>query len=127
MFSIIILRFYVIFHCSVDEKPTLEELLYFPTVSGATINITEKVGTDYTDLGIFLLKDEDGVKVEQIKSDCRDKSAAIVREILTRWVRGQGRKPVTWKTLIEVLNIIKLSELASSIQTALSSQQSSSQ
>ena len=110
----------------VDEKPKLHELLSFSTVSGVTINITEKVGTDYTDLGILLLEDEDGAKVEQIKSDCRDKSAAIVREILMRWVRGQGRQPVTWKTLIEVLNTIKLTELASSIQTALSSQQSSS-
>ena len=95
-------------------------------MTGATINITEKVGTDYTDFGIFLLEDKDGAKVEQIKSDCREKAAAIVREILSQWVRGQGRQPVTWKTLIEVLNIIKLTELASSIQTALSSQQSSS-
>ena len=126
MFSIIILRFYVIFHCSVDEKPTLQELLHFPTVSGDTINITEKVGKKYADLGIFLLEDNDETIVDQIVSNCRGQASDIIREILKRWVRGQGRQPVTWKTLIEVLNIIKLTELASSIQTALSSQQSSS-
>ena len=110
----------------VDEKPTLRELLHFSTVTGVTINITEKVGADYADLGIFLLEDDDETIVDQIVSNCRGQSSDIIREILKRWVRGQGRQPVTWKTLIEVLKIIKLTELASSIQTALSSQQSSS-
>ena len=113
-------------HFSAGEKPTLTELLSFETVSGATVDITEKVGTEYAKLGLWLLEDKDGSKIEQIESDCHYKSAVIIRKILTRWVRGEGKQPVTWKTLIEVLNIIKLTELASSIQTALSSQQSSS-
>ena len=35
--------------------------------------------------------------------------------ILQEWIGGRGAKPVKWQTLVEVLNDIKLTELAHDI------------
>ena len=77
------------------------------------------MGTEYEMLGIILLKDKDGSTVAQIVSDCHYQSAAIVRKILTVWVQGGGKQPVTWKTLTDTLKVIGLIELASDIEQAL--------
>ena len=103
----------------IDEIPKLPELLTFKTITGDIINITKKVGTNYKMLGIILLEDGDGSTVNQIVSDCQRQSAAIVLEILTVWVQGGGKRPVTWKTLTDTLKVIELIELASDIEQAL--------
>ena len=78
------------------------------------------MGTKFVDLGLKLLDDDDdGTLVDQIKADCHHKSANIVAEIFTRWVRGKGKKPVTWRTLKQVLSSIGLTELACSIEQSL--------
>ena len=90
------------------------------------MDIIEMVGTEYTGLGLWLLEDDYGYKLEQIESDCHNISADIVVKILLEWIHGRRRQPVTWKTLIEVLNIVGFTELASTIQASLASRQSSS-
>ena len=77
------------------------------------------MGTNFDRLGTILLEDEDGATVNQIVSDCQRQSAAIVFKILTVWVQGGGKRPVTWKTLTDTLNDIGLIELASDIEQAL--------
>ena len=103
-----------------DESPTLTELLSFPTntASGA-IDITEKVGTKYIKLGLILLQDDDGSVMDQIISQYQLNATNIVLEILKRWIRGRGKQPVTWNTLIDTLRTIGLTELASSIHDFL--------
>ena len=54
------------------------------------------------------------------------KAEEINQAILTRWLQGQGKQPVTWSTLIDVLNDIGLSELTQMIQEGLSSSETSS-
>ena len=44
---------------------------------------------------------------------------AINQEILTRWLQGQGKKPVSWSTLTDVLKEVELSELSQMIQESL--------
>ena len=77
------------------------------------------MGTKFVDLGLNLLNDDDGTLVDQIKADCHYKSANIVAEISTRWVRGTGKQPVTWRTLTQALSSIGLTKLASSIEQSL--------
>ena len=77
------------------------------------------MGTNFDRLGINLLEDGDGSTVAQIVSDCQRQSAAIVLKIVTVWVQGGGKRPVTWKTLTDTLKVIGLIELASDIEQAL--------
>ena len=101
------------------EKPTLPKLLKFCIDTGANINIFRRIGTHYTDLGVMLLNDEDGSIVESITSQFHENASNISREILMRWIRGEGLQPVTWRTLIDTLQDIGLTELATCIDKSL--------
>lgn len=103
---------------SPDAKPTLPQLLCFHTKTGATLDITQKVGTRYTALGLLLLNDKDGSVVTAIISQHQLNAANIVLEILMRWVRGEGKEP-TWRTLVGTLRDIGLHELATCIDESL--------
>ena len=104
---------------SAAQGPTLPQLISLPTRTGETINIMQRVGTQHDELGYILLNDRDGSLVDQITSDCHHKSATITKEILKRWIRGEGKQPVTWKTLTDALSAIGLTELAKSILESL--------
>ena len=89
------------------NKPSLPKLLQF--------KVPQKVGTRYSDFGIFLLNDDDGTQIQILENDCLAKCERIVRNILSDWLQGKG-KPVTWKELIETLRDCDLNELADTIQ-----------
>ena len=95
--------------------PTLPQLISLPTRTGESINILQRVGTEYTFLGLILLDDKDGCIVDQITSQYQKNAVNITMEILKRWIRGEGKQPVTWKTLTDALAAIGLSELTKSI------------
>ena len=101
----------------VSERPTLVKLLKFPIKDGGShINIIEKVGTKYNEFGVLLLEDEMGSKVDTIESHYREDPERINHEIFRRWLRGEGKQPVTWKILIEVLHDSRLSYIAKEIE-----------
>lgn len=98
------------------SKPTLPELLNFTTSSGSTVNIVQEIGTHYSKLGPLLLNDDNGSITPSITSQYQHNADAINQEILTRWLQGQGKQPVTWSTLIDVLRRSGLLELADRIK-----------
>ena len=98
---------------STGNKPTLPKLLKFPGRSG-NINIPEKIGTNFRVFGIHLLNDENGERVESIARENSDVSLTI----LSRWLRGEGMQPATWRKLIQVLRDSNLSALAEDIENA---------
>lgn len=69
-------------------------------------------------LGILLLNDDTNAITPAIVKECHYKALDINLEILTQWIKGKGR-PVTWETLVEVLDSITLSELAREISDSL--------
>ena len=71
-------------------------------------------------LGTLLLNDDTGDITDAIIDECRENASRINRKILQQWIQGKGRQPVTWDTLVGVLRRINLSELASTIESALS-------
>ena len=75
----------------------------------------DQIGINYWDLGILLLNDTKGAVTKAIVEQCNKDAAKINREILQRWIQGQGM-PVEWVTLIEVLKDIGLAELAREIE-----------
>ena len=79
------------------------------------------VGSKLQLFGTFLLDDETGHIVAAIKLDQRTQSD-ICREIVKRWLNGKGKQPVTWGTLITVLDQIKLRELSSDIRSHINNE-----
>ena len=97
----------------------MPQLLNFPGKSGE-INIPEKIGTNYTTLGIFLLNDDNGAKVETIAKE-KGESIHISIKILSKWLQGEGMQPPTWSTLIEALKMSNLGVLAEDIRAVIES------
>ena len=95
---------------SPTSRPTLPELLKFKTSSssGSTLNIIQQIGSHYSTLGPLLLNDDVGAVTSAIASEHQQNAEAINQEILTRWLQGQGKQPVTWSTLIDVLKDVQL-------------------
>lgn len=104
---------------SAAQQPSLPELLSFSTITGDTINVMSRVGHECKKLGYILLNDSDGAIVDQITDDCNHKAEKIMTEIMKRWIRGKGKQPVTWETLIKALRTIGLTELASCVEKSL--------
>ena len=97
-----------------DECPTLPELMCF---GRKEINIIEEIGTKYYDFGINLLQDDTGAKMDAIVDECRDNAIKINRKVLSKWIRGEGKQPVSWITLATVLDKCRLKKLAKTIRT----------
>ena len=100
-----------------SRKPTLPQLLHLPIRDNPkeSICIIAQIGAHYSQFGVLLLNDAAGDVVAGIAAD-KHNSEAINQEIFRRWLKGEGRQPATWETLIQVLNEARLSELATIIQ-----------
>ena len=83
------------------------------------LNIFEKIGSNYKDFGSLLLNDERGEKVQAIAKEHMGEAKSINREIFREWLRSRGASPVSWRTLIDVLNDIGLKTLATDITNTL--------
>jgi len=105
---------------STDGPPTLDDLLHFPVTNGH-IDLPEKIGADYVKFGILLLEDKNGHEVKGIEASKRFVPVDITVEILRYWLKGKGRKPVTWQTLVECLRYTGLNVLADEIENSISS------
>ena len=102
------------------KKPTLPLLQRFPTQSDGVIKIIERIGTKHHELGIRLLDDKDGMITAKIEAQYKhDPPSRTTEAILQEWLRGTGRTPQSWDTLITVLREIELNTLAQDIEDNL--------
>ena len=88
----------------------------FKLKTGKTINILNRITVGYDDFGTKLLNDTDGNKMAVIKNDTLGNAAKIKRKIIEEWIRGGGRRPVSWKTLATVIEIMEYVDLAKDIR-----------
>lgn len=86
-------------------------LVNFPGAYG-NINIPREISTQYQAFGTILLKDATGNLVESFEHKYNRDCYYINRAILKHWINNGGLLPVTWPTLIEVLENIEMKELA---------------
>jgi len=101
---------------SLAQAPSLQQLLNFKSKT-THINVVEQIGTHYSSLGPFLLNDNTGAITKAIESQYKLDAFSINHEILSRWLQGKGKTPVSWRTLIDTLKTIKLSTLAENIES----------
>ena len=97
-------------------KPTLPELLKFTCTDGRVLNVPVEIETKYVKLSAFLLDDSTGSRVKIMAHKHLNDAERINTEIIHEWLAENGKQPVNWKTLIEVLRDIELSALADEIE-----------
>jgi hypothetical protein len=81
---------------------------------GSKVDLTMMI-TEYTKFGILLLEDKTGAVIESIEKEHGRSAPDINHKILMKWIRGEGRQPVTWTTLVNVLQKIGQGALAKNI------------
>lgn len=79
------------------------------------VNLAEKIGVKYHDFGVLLLNDNSGDVISFIEREQRGCACSINREVFKMWLKGTGRQPVAWDTLVAVLNDIGMNKLANDI------------
>ena len=95
--------------------PTLREFIKFPMEAGK-VNLAQAIGTKYIYFGVLLLEDENGDHTRAIASELDKRAEDINAEIFRLWVKGEGLKPVSWATLVGVLQDMGLDTLARDIE-----------
>ena len=103
-----------------SAKPTLPMLTFLPSHSGDGIKIIERIGVKFRTIGTLLLADDNGAKTEAIIASHHHQPANITRGILSSWLNGGGKEPVTWGTFIVVLCQAGLQKLAQDIEKQIS-------
>ena len=78
--------------------------------------LVEELGDKYRKFGICLLNDKTGARVKAIEQEKMKNAEEINIQILQEWLQGGGENPVSWETLISVLEKCKLNQLAKSIE-----------
>ena len=61
----------------------------------------------------------EGHDIQRIKRDDRNSCTEACRTMFIEWLRGKGRKPITWETLIKTLKEAEFSEIASDLEHLL--------
>ena len=78
------------------------------SLSARKVNVAVEVGVKYSNFGIFLLNDTNGVIVPALEMEHQRNAERINMAILQRWLQGMGVMPVTWSTLVDVLTKMKI-------------------
>ena len=79
------------------------------------VNLAQRI-TRFQDFGIIILKDNEGDRIYAIMREHRDRAEDINMSVFRSWVKGEGLKPVSWATLVDVLQDIGLNTLARDIK-----------
>ena len=82
------------------------------------IDFPSRVGPKIDVFGSFLLKDELGYMMANIKQNCQGKPKDMAMEVLREWLAGKGVE-VSWESLILTLRNSSDPFMAKQIQMAL--------
>ena len=79
------------------------------------INIPQEISREYHQFAVLLLEDSTGARIRSMEQKHSNSPEEVNMNILEQWIEGKGRKPATWRTLVEVLYDVQLSTLAGDI------------
>ena len=79
------------------------------------MNLAQKI-SHFQNFGIIILKDDDGDRIDAIMREHQNRVEDINKSVFRSWVKGEGLKPVSWATLVDVLQEIGLNTLARDIK-----------
>ena len=104
-----------------DATPTLAKLSVLRTAKGKKIFIVKRLTPYWRELGILLDFDDRGSQLDTIEKAHPTDPKACCQAMFQHWVNGNGMRPCSWRTLIELLEDCDQQELAQEIQDALTS------
>ena len=110
------------FFLASDSKPRLVELATLKTRKGERVNIIESLAPQWKQFGVYLDFDDTGRHLDLIETKHAHKSHCVVaccQDMFTHWLEGNGVQPVTWQTLIELLDHCNKLFLVEQIENAL--------
>ena len=79
------------------------------------MNLAQKI-SHFQNFGIIILTDDDGDRIDAIMREHQNRVEDINKSVFRSWVKGEGLKPVSWATLVDVLQEIGLNTLARDIK-----------
>ena len=104
---------------AIDATPTLAKLSVLRAAGGKKIQIIKKLTPSWRGLGILLDFDESGTQLDIIDSKYHSDPEACCQAMFQYWVKGNGVRPCSWNTLIELLEDCDQQGLAKDIQDGL--------
>ena len=84
--------------------------------SGKRLEIIDSIAPDWKDFGIHLDFDKTGRTIARIAREHHDRPIDCCTEMMQEWLKGRGRQPATWATLIDLLKNGKMNVLAQELE-----------
>ena len=82
--------------------------------------VVKRVAWQWEKLATMLELDNDGRKIDSIKRDFWGVGVEICcMQAIHHWVRGEGKRPVSWRTLLKCLEDIDCAQIAEEITKEL--------
>ena len=85
--------------------------------NGKEVRVVKRIAWKWEAVATRLHFDLDDIN--RIKKDNHYINIPSCREMFSLWLKGKGRRPAAWETLIKVLREAEFSELAEELQTIL--------
>ena len=106
----------VFFNFIPASPPTIPDLLHLSLADGRSVNLLQEVGTKYKPFGTLLLKDSTGSKMAAIEHTLGRNVQDINHRIVQDWLGGGGKTPVSWGSLVVVLQDVGMQVLAEAVR-----------
>ena len=103
-----------------DTQPTLMQLVYMVAPSGKRVRIIRNIAAKWEIVGIHFNFDPTGYTIDLINSRNSSKPLLCCTDMMRMWLRGNGRQPATWATLVNVLRNAEFNVLADEMEQLVS-------
>jgi hypothetical protein len=98
---------------SLDSAPKLHQLDLLEC-SGKSLKLIQSIAAKWEQIARRLYFDHHVIGI--ITKDCHQQAELACQSVLTRWLNGEGRQPISWTTLITVLDEADLSSVAEDLK-----------
>ena len=106
-----------------SSAPRLAQLRVMRTADGQKIEIVKTVASQWRDVGDLLDFDASGETLQRIQADEGQKGVeSCCRSMFQHWLQGNGVRPASWATLLEILEDSRFVSLAADVRRHLTSQ-----
>jgi len=104
---------------TLTDEVSLDKLSLLRLPNGERVKIIETVAKDWREVGCQLNFDRVGNRLDIIEKQKLKDPLACCEAMFQHWLNGNGVKPVTWKTLMDILKDCEHVVLAQQVERAV--------